>query len=218
MVHCSHDYTGERFGSVTIIGRAEDHIQPSGRIRIMWLCKCDCGKEYTCRDDAVKNIASCGCQRNRDNAIRMTKNSESRTRLYRIYYSMIGRCHNPRNSDYGRYGGRGISVCQEWRDDNTSFFRWAKASGYVETDNELSLERIHVDGDYCPENCTWIRLKDQYNNRRNTIRMGNISLKKFCDNAGLNYGQVFRKYKQTNDIVYAVGLIDRPTTDTATAG
>lgn len=214
MVRCSHDYTGKKFGMVTVVGRAEDHVQPSGRTRVMWLCRCGCGKEFVCRDDAVKNLESCGCKRNKDNAIRMTKNSESRTRLYRIYYSMVGRCTNVRDSAYGRYGGRGITVCKEWLEENSSFFEWAKSNGYDETDHELSLERIDVNGDYCPENCVWIKIKDQYNNRRNTIRMADLSLKQFCDRAGLDYGHVRNIYYRTKDIVYALGLSAEPNNKT----
>lgn len=208
--NCKKDMTGQRFGIVTITGRASDHIQPSGRRRIMWNCRCDCGKEFVCRDDAVKTLESCGCKRNRDNAIRLTKHSNSRTRLYRVYHSMMGRCCNPRDSSYGRYGGRGISVCEEWRSDNTNFFRWAKENGYDEANHELSLERIDVDGDYCPENCKWIPIKDQYNNRRSSIRIADLSLAQFCKQAGLNYAHVRGLYYRTKDIVYALGFTDKP--------
>lgn len=205
------DFSGMTFGKVTVVGRAEDHVQPSGRVRKMWLCVCECGKRFECRDDYVPGLVSCGCARNKDNAIRMTKNSESGSRLYRVYYAMVGRCHNPRNSAYERYGGRGISVCEEWRTDNTSFFAWAKANGYDPEDHELSLERIDVNGDYCPENCAFIRMKDQYNNRRNTIRIGDLSLKQFCAKAGLDYNHVRGVYYRTKDIVFALGFTDEPT-------
>ena len=213
MVENVHDYTGRVFGKVTVIGRAEDHIQPSGRRRVMWSCRCECGKNFLCRNDAVTGIESCGCKRNRDNAIRQTKNSESRTRLYNIYYSMVGRCHNPRSAEYGRYGGRGISVCEEWRSDNTKFFEWARGAGYDPEAPEMSLERIDVDGNYCPENCKWISIADQYNNRRNTIRIGNLTLKQFCEQAGLDYNSIRGKYYRTKDIVYALGFSDRPRKD-----
>lgn len=204
------DYTGKRFGMIEVLGRDDDHVQPSGRVRKMWVCRCDCGKVFSCRNDAVINLSSCGCQRNKDNALRMTKNSESKSRLYRIYYSMLGRCHNPKDSSYGRYGGRGISVCEEWKSDNTKFFEWAKASGYNPDDHELSLERIDVDGNYSPDNCKWIKIKDQYNNRRNTIIIGNLTLKQFCEDAGLSYSHVRGLYYRTKDIAYALGFKDRP--------
>lgn len=212
MICCKHDYTGRKFGKVTVIGRAEDYIQPSGRKRVMWKCSCECGKEFTCRDDAITAIESCGCKRNADNAIRQTKNSNSRTRLYNIYYSMTGRCNNPKASSYERYGGRGICVCQEWLDDKDAFFKWANENGYSENDHTLSLERIDVDGNYCPENCTWIRIEEQYNNRRNTVRIGNLSLSQFCKKANLNYSHVRNAYYRTKDIVYALGFTGKPST------
>lgn len=77
---------------------------------------------------------------------------------------MRGRCSNENDPAYNRYGGRGIKVCDEWS-ENKNFFRWATENGYKEG---LSLDRINVDGDYSPENCRWVDMKVQGNNRRNT--------------------------------------------------
>lgn len=206
----TEDLTGMRVGLITVLARAEDHIQPTGRVRAMWVCQCDCGKQFVARGDAVKRLTSCGCKRNKDNAIRLTRHSLAKTRLYKTYYSMQRRCYHENAPEYGRYGGRGIEICDEWRNDNEAFFRWAKESGYDENDHTLSLERIDVDGPYSPENCKWIKLEDQYDNRRNSIRMGNICLSKFCEEAGLSYSKVLRRYKQTGDIVFAIGLKDKP--------
>jgi hypothetical protein len=119
---------------------------------------------------------------------------------------MLGRCTVPRNSRYEMYGGRGIEVCKEWKDNFMSFYDWAISSGYDENDHRLSLERIDVDGHYCPENCKWILLDEQYDNRRNTIRMANISLARFCRELGLDYEKVLRKFKKTNDIIESLGF------------
>lgn len=199
------DLTNAVFGVLTVIGQDEPHIQPSGRKRIMWKCRCKCGKIKSYREDSLKKLTSCGCLRNKDNAIRMTRHSESKTRLYRIYYNMINRCNNPKCSEYNRYGGRGILVCDEWLKNNESFFDWAYKNGYNKENSELSLERIDVDGNYCPENCKWITIKEQYNNMRKTIRIGNLCLSEFCKRTGLNYQSVLRKYNETNDIVFALG-------------
>ena len=204
------DLTGATFGMVTVLGRAADHVQPDGRIRAMWNCQCSCGKQFAVRADALKKLTSCGCQRNKDNALRQTRHSFAKTRLYNLYYGMHSRCYNTRAAEFGRYGGRGIAMCDEWKNDNESFFRWALEHGYDENDHRLSLERIDVDGNYSPDNCKWVAIEDQYDNRRNTIRMGNICLSRFCREAGLNYSQVLDRYKQTGDIVYAVGLKPKP--------
>ena len=200
---------GKKFGKLTVIEKSDNYIQPSGRIREMWKCKCECGNIKTYRTDVLKHITSCGCLRNKDNAIRMTKHSESKTRLYNIYHQMMSRCENTKSSDYSRYGGRGISVCKEWKNNNTSFFDWAYKNGYDKNDYELSLERIDVNGNYCPENCKWIKVKEQYNNMRKTIRIGDISLAEFCRRAGLKYSSVRAKYYKTKDIVYALGFNKR---------
>lgn len=75
---------------------------------------------------------------------------------------MCGRCNNPKNDAYVWYGGRGISVCVEW-EDYLTFRDWALKNGYSD---ELSIDRIDVNGDYCPQNCKWSTFIDQCNNRR----------------------------------------------------
>lgn len=200
------DYTNAKFGEVTVICRDADHIQPSGRRRVQWKCQCSCGKVFSVRNDALKNLTSCGCKRNKENGLRLIKHADSRTRLYKLYYSMLQRCYNPKASRYLNYGGRGVEVCEEWKKDYTVFAEWAKSNGYDPNNPDLSLERIDVNGHYSPENCSWIPLKDQYNNRQNTIMMGNISLAEFCRQAKLDYSDVRTKYYRTKDIVYALGL------------
>lgn len=88
-----------------------------------------------------------------------------RTRLDRIYYNMKTRCYNSKHERYYRYGGRGIKVCSEWLDNKQSFFNWALANGYQE---DLSIDRIDNDGDYCPNNCRWVSCKTQAYNRAST--------------------------------------------------
>lgn len=89
------------------------------------------------------------------------------TRLYRIYSCMINRCYNSNDKEHYRYyGGRGIKVCDEWLNDNTSFFDWAYENGYQDT---LTIDRIDVDGNYEPNNCRWISTYEQNKNRSNSI-------------------------------------------------
>lgn len=87
-----------------------------------------------------------------------------RTRLYGIWVRMRQRCYDPNSSDYNRYGGRGIKVCQEWN-DYRNFYNWAMANGY---NDELSIDRIDPNGNYEPSNCRWIPLTDQNRNKRNS--------------------------------------------------
>ena len=91
------------------------------------------------------------------------------TRLYRVWASMKDRCYNPNKKEYHNYGGRGITICDEWRDDFQEFHDWAFTNGYDENAprGACTLDRIDVNGNYCTENCRWVDMKTQNNNRRN---------------------------------------------------
>lgn len=123
------------------------------------------------------------------------KRDGSTPRLCRTYAAMKHRCSNPHSSSWRNYGGRGIHVCEEWKNDSEAFYRWAWASGYNET---LTLDRIDVNGDYCPENCRWSTWKEQANNRQNTIRAeinGEIhTLTEWADMYGLTHRIVWERY------------------------
>ena len=96
----------------------------------------------------------------------MYRHGFSRTKLEKAYAHMMERCYNPKTASYPNYGGRGITVCDEWKKDNKAFFKWSIANGYCEG---LSIDRIDPNGNYCPSNCRWVTNKVQQNNRRNNI-------------------------------------------------
>lgn len=162
------DITGQKFGRLTVI-----EIAGRNKGRIMWRCKCDCGNEaiipsYYIRTGASK---SCGClikENGEKIAPKVTKHGGTHTRIYRIYCGMKERCCNPTCDAYHHYGGRGIKICDEWLGENgfKTFREWALSHGYEEN---LSIDRIDNDGDYCPENCRWVDVKTQSNNKRDNI-------------------------------------------------
>lgn len=154
------DMTGVTVGRLLVLRRGDNQ-----KDRTTWVCQCECGTVKTIHAGALRSgvQVSCGCyHRERLGNITRT-HGMSQTSLYKTYYAMLARCYNPKHPSFPDYGARGIGVCQEWRDDKASFFKWALQNGY---DPELSIDREKNDIGYEPSNCRWTTMKVQANNTR----------------------------------------------------
>lgn len=172
-VKVKRDLVGEKFERLEVLSQDEDYISKSGQHYARWKCMCDCGAVLIVRGDSLKNglTKSCGCyssdNTSKRNMIHDCNKRGQRTRLYNVWAQMISRCTYSNRWDYKHYGGRGITVCNEWF-DFVNFKYWAEHNGYSDT---LTLDRINPDGEYSPANCRWSTILEQQNNRRNNHRM-----------------------------------------------
>ena len=188
-----HDLTGKRFGRLVAISRTKNKHGVSA-----WLCVCDCGNEKVVRTDHLESgdIKSCGCLFDELNHKTARKHGLSEDPLYNRFTNIVSRCESPTNPEYKNYGGRGISICDEWRNDFKAFYNWSMQNGYKK---ELSIDRIDVNGDYEPNNCRWVDNIVQANNTRsNHFIEYNGERKTIAEwgrKLGISYSGLWRKLK-----------------------
>lgn len=156
-------FAGYRKGNIVLIEKVEKGHK--------WKYVCDCGHEGVTQ--ISENPGYCPVCSRKKAAEKLKRHGEApskaknASRLYRIWLGMNQRCFNSNNSEFYAYGGRGISVCSEWRNDYLKFKEWAIDNSY---NDALSLDRINVNGNYEPSNCRWATQEIQCNNKRNTRR------------------------------------------------
>ena len=198
MRELAENLVGQRFGRLVVIERDKER----NTRKTYYYCRCDCGTVKSIRADSLKcgAIRSCGCLKLEQDRINLEANhshKQSGTRLYEIWQGIKKRCYNPHEPRYARYGGRGVAVCDEWKNDFSAFYEWAVGSGYNDT---LTIDRIDNDGDYCPNNCRWASQETQARNRSNNIKImiGNSTrtLTEWCEIFDLNFEMIYARYKR----------------------
>lgn len=178
MQYKDEDLIGKRFGRLTVISVFK---KKTGEVfRRYCHCKCDCGKECDPRIDCLvsNKEKSCGCL----NIERSKTHGYSKHKLYKSFYRIIKRCTDKTNKDYKYYGARGIKLCDEWRYNPRAFVEYCLENGWKE---DLTIDRIDVNGNYEPSNIRFVNLHIQCANQRlsvrNTSGYKGVSYRKDCD-------------------------------------
>lgn len=180
---------GEKFGRWVVTDDNEVNKQ--------LFCKCECGNErWVDKRNLQKNLSkSCGCLQRQSASKSLKTHGDSYSRLYRIFANMKTRCTNPNTSSWENYGGRGITLCDEWMKFET-FKQWATTNGYSD---DLSIDRIDNDKGYYPENCRWATRVEQNSNTRNNIFIYHngekLTLKQFSETTDVDYKTMQMRYK-----------------------
>lgn len=191
------DYTNEKFGRWIVKYFVKQ--KPSGDS--VWHCLCECGTE---KDLDVGTLVtgqskSCGCLKREQTRERNTSHGMSKTRLYKEWLSMKERCYREKHEFYQYYGGKGIKVCEEWKNNFENFRNWALQNGY---NDDLTIDRIDNDKDYCPSNCRWVDMQIQANNRTNNIVVLHnnkwMTIEEVIKQTGKTYNQVYQHCRYHN--------------------
>ncbi len=187
------DIKGRRYGRLVVLERAANDKHQNA----MWLCQCDCGNQIIVRGGTLRSgqQKSCGCYNKelQANFKGHYKHGGAHTRLHTIWKEMRQRCTNPHTTNYKNYGGRGIIICEEWN-DFSKFREWAINNGYAD---DLSIDRIDVNGNYEPQNCRWSTDKEQSRNKRDTLTIcykgKQTPIIQVAEEIGIKYGTLRRR-------------------------
>lgn len=166
------DITGQRFGRLVVSHRTQNNKNGFA----CWVCVCDCGNTTIVNGSLLRmgNTKSCGCL-SKEHGIKIGKARKKENRdskLFDVWRQMKQRCQNPNHKAYVHYGGRGITVCDEWKNSYDVFYEWSMANGYDETAprGQCTIDRIDNDKGYSPDNCRWTTMSVQNNNHRKRTR------------------------------------------------
>lgn len=180
--------TGHRFGRLTVIG-SDPHSRD--RMHTYWFCECECGNLISIRGSSLTSSTmtkSCGCITKENGKSSLTKHGYYYHSAYKSWIKMIYRCYNTNNKDYPDYGGRGITVCERWRDGPENF-----CEDMGERREGFTIDRIDNDQGYSPENCRWADAITQANNRRSNLFLATVHGVKTCAEVARLYGVDYKR-------------------------
>lgn len=176
------DYINQKFGRLTVIKEMDSKIYPGKKYKTtvrMMLCQCSCGNTTIVGTPSLTtgNTTSCGCynkeklkEANTTHGCSWINGPQLHRDTYHIWAGMKSRCSNPNTLKYKYYGGRGITVCDKWKDSKNGFINFINDMGYKPTDDH-SIDRIDPTGNYSPDNCRWVTFDVQCKNKRNSIKI-----------------------------------------------
>jgi hypothetical protein len=184
----------EKLGRLSVV----EVVSRNTKGEYIWKCHCDCGNYVNILGGDLRrgHTTSCGCYRKERQIEANTHHGKSSTRLFLIWESMRKRTTNKNDVSYKNYGGRGITVCPEWQ-KFMPFYNWAMTHGY---EDNLTIDRKNVNGNYEPSNCQWATVKQQSNNRRNNIIITfngeTHNLKQWSEILKVSYKALFHRIKR----------------------
>lgn len=196
------DITGKKFGKLTVLVRTSLRAADGRSSNRLFICECDCGEIILINGGnlVTGNTISCGCEHRKVVKEVSSTHSMSKDRIYKIWAGIKVRCYNNKCESYFRYGGRGIKVCDEWKDDFMNFYNWAMNNGYKD---DLTIDRIDVNGNYEPDNCKWIPLCEQSWNKRNTRKyIDGRPLSVVCNEVGIDLNLVHQRIDRDKMSIY----------------
>lgn len=195
------DLTGQKFGRLTVINRAKNHTQKNGSVKTQWLCECDCGNRVVVQGVNLKNghVKSCGCYQ-KDNPSHY-KHGKRNEWSYKVWKHIKQRCFDKNCKRYKDYGGRGITVCDRWKNSFEAFYEdVSKLPNFGK--EGYTLDRIDNDGNYELLNCRWADNRTQGNNKRNNLQITfnnkTQTLTQWANELNLNYKKLWSRLYQLN--------------------
>ena len=203
------DRTGCRYGRLTVIG----FDGKSSWGESMWRCQCDCGGEVSASGSNLTsgNVRSCKCLSRDTHTTHGASSKKSGDlelrRTYQVWTRMLRRCYNPNHDTYKYYGGRGISVCDRWRNSFPSFLEDMGVAP-----KGLTIDRKDNDGNYCKENCRWATRLEQMNNTSRSVRLETVeglpTISEAARGSGVKMHTVYARLKRGHDPKAALLPID----------